>query len=51
MKPTDKIERARAAHREIVDRAVDREFADVTAREKDRTNHVGIGAESDAFAA
>ena len=34
------IERFRATHREVVDSAVDGEFADVAARKKDRRDHV-----------
>ena len=46
-----KIKRARAAHREIVDRPVHRQFADVAARKKDRTHHIGIRAESEPLVA
>src|SRR5262249_39835629 len=41
-------ERSRAAHREIVDRAVDCELTDVTAREKDRRDDERVGRERDA---
>ena len=41
------MQRARAAHGEIVDRAVDGQLADVAAREKDRADDVGIGAEGE----
>ena len=44
------MQRARAAHGEVVDRAVDGEFADVAAGEKDRADHVGVGAEGEAGA-
>ena len=43
-------ERPRAADREVVDRAVDRELADVAAGEEDRRDDVGVGGEGDARA-
>ena len=44
-------ERARAAHGQIVDRAVHRERADIAAAEEQRLHHEGIGGESEARAA
>ena len=37
------IERARARHRDVVDRAVDRERADVAAGKEDRRDDIGVG--------
>ena len=45
------IQRPRAAHGEIVDRAVDGQLADVAAGKKDRADDVGIGAEGQAVRA
>ena len=38
----------RATHGEVVDRAIDRELADIAAREKERSDHEGIGRKGDA---
>jgi len=37
----------RAHHREVVDRAADREAPDVSARKEDRVHHVGVGRKDD----
>ena len=36
-----------AGHREVVDRAVDREIADAATGEEQRPHHVGVGGECD----
>ena len=43
-------DRPRARHREIVDRPVDREVADVAAGEEDRLDDVGVGREGEPHA-
>ena len=47
MKPTLRYMRPRAAHREIVDGAVDGERADVAAGKDQRPHDIGIGGERD----
>src|SRR5262249_53480567 len=42
-----KIKRLRAAHREIIDRAMNGEFADIAARKENRFDDVGICAEGE----
>ena len=44
------IERTRAAHCQVVNGSMNREFADVAAREKDRAHDKRIGAECHPFA-
>ena len=39
------VQRHRAGHRQVVDGAVDREVADVTAGEEQRRDHVGVGGQ------
>ncbi len=48
MKAAAEIERTRAAHRQIVHRAVDREPANIAAGEEDGRNHERIGREGEA---
>ena len=45
-----KVDRTRAAHGQVVHRAVHGQIADVTAGEKDRVDHVGVGAERESCA-
>ena len=45
------IERPRAADREVVDRAVDRQRADVAAGKEQRIDHEGVGGEGEPVAA
>ena len=45
------IQRPRAAHRQVVDRAVDRQRADVAAGEEQWPDHIGIGGEGQPRAA
>ena len=46
-----KIKRARPAHREVVNRAVNGQFSDIAAREKDRAHDIRVGAERDSLLA
>ncbi len=46
--PGAEVQRASAAHRQVVDGAVDRQPADVAAGEKDGADDVGVGGEGQA---
>ena len=46
-----KIERTRATHSKIVDRAMNSQATDITAGKEDRRNDEGIGGEGEACAA
>ena len=51
MKAALRIERVRAAHRQVVDRAVNRQRSDVAAGKEQRLHHEGIRGEGQARAA
>ena len=45
-----KEQRLGPAHRQVIDRAIDGQFADVPAREEQRADHEGIGGEGEVIA-